>query len=107
MEYRNQTNLALKGMIGIGAMAVISNLTGNTQEAQNYTSIANKYISQWLTLGIASNDTPPHATLAYGQNNTHGMSSGVAFILDFPWRHKLIMSIQVYYTISLLTLNWV
>ncbi|KAN0074794.1 protein of unknown function (DUF1793) domain containing protein [Elaphomyces granulatus] len=69
----NQTNLALKGMIGIGAMAVISNLTGNTQEAQNYTSIANKYISQWLTLGIASNDKPPHTTLAYGQSNTHGL----------------------------------
>ncbi|KAN0083835.1 protein of unknown function (DUF1793) domain containing protein [Elaphomyces granulatus] len=69
----NQTNLALKGMIGIEAMAVISNLTGNTQEAQNYTNIANKYISQWLTLGIASNDNPPHTTLAYGQDNTHGL----------------------------------
>jgi hypothetical protein len=78
MKYiRNQTNLALKGMIGIEAMAVISNLTGNTQEAQNYTNIANKYISQWLTLGIASNDNPPHTTLAYGQDNTHGMSSRV------------------------------
>jgi hypothetical protein len=71
-------------MIGIGAMAVISNLTGNTQEAQNYTTIANSYISQWLTLGIARNDTTPHTTLAYGQDNTHGMSSGVVFILDFP-----------------------
>jgi Domain of unknown function (DUF1793) len=74
MKYRNQTNLALKGMIGIGAMAVISNLTGNTQEAQNYTTIANAYISQWLAFGIAYNDNPPHTTCAYEQGNTHGMS---------------------------------
>ena len=91
-------------MIGIGAMAVISNLTGNTQEAQNYTSIANTYISQWLTFGIAYNDNPPHTTLAYEQGNTHGMSWGVA---DFPWCHKLIMSTQVCYTTSSLTLNWI
>ena len=80
-------------MIGIEAMAVISNLTGHTQEAQNYTGIANNYISQWLTLGIASNDNPPHTTLAYGQGNTHGMFSRAALILAFLRCHKLIMSI--------------
>jgi Domain of unknown function (DUF1793) len=93
MKYRNQTNLALKGMIGIEAMAIISNLTGKPQEAQNYTGIANKYISQWLTLGIASNNNPPHSTLAYGQDNTYGMSLRVALILDLLWCLKLIMSI--------------
>ncbi|CZR55322.1 probable glutaminase GtaA [Phialocephala subalpina] len=69
----NQTNLALKGIIGIGAMAQIANLTGNTADAENYTSIAQNYIDQWQTLGIAHDATPPHTTLAYGMNDTHGL----------------------------------
>ena len=59
-------------MIGIGAMAEIANRTGNTADSQNYSSIALNYIEQWQTLGIAHDASPPHATLAYGKNNTHG-----------------------------------
>lgn len=70
--YSNQTNLALKGIIGIGAMAEIANLTGNTAEATNYTKIAQDYIKSWQTLGIARDANPPHTTLNYGANNSHG-----------------------------------
>lgn len=59
-------------MIGIGAMAEIANRTGNTADSQNYSSIALDYIKQWQTLGIAHNASPPHTTLAYGKNGTHG-----------------------------------
>ncbi|MCJ1451234.1 hypothetical protein MMC28_001570 [Mycoblastus sanguinarius] len=69
----NQTNLALKGIIGIEAMAVIANLTGNSATSANYTSIAHDYITEWQTLGIAEDATPPHTTLAYGMNDTHGL----------------------------------
>jgi hypothetical protein len=69
----NQTNLALKGIIGIGAMAQIANRTGNTADAANFTSIAQSYINQWQTLGIAQDASPPHTTLAYGMNDTHGL----------------------------------
>jgi hypothetical protein len=69
----NQTNLALKGMIGIEAMAQIANLTGNSADGLNYTGIARDYITQWQTLGIAHDENPPHTTLAYGMNNTHGL----------------------------------
>ena len=69
----NQTNLALKGIIGIEAMASIANLTGNTADATNYTNIARSYISQWQNLGIAAEATPPHTTLSYGQDDTHGL----------------------------------
>jgi hypothetical protein len=69
----NQTNLALKGIIGIEAMAVIANLTGNTTTAAKYTSIAHDYIAEWQTLGIAMDASPPHTTLAYGMNDTHGL----------------------------------
>ena len=68
----NQTNLALKGIIGIQAMSVIANLTGNNADAANYSSIANDYITEWQTLGIAMDADPPHTTLAYGMNDTHG-----------------------------------
>jgi hypothetical protein len=69
----NQTNLALKGIIGIQAMSEISRLTGNSRDAKNYSSTAHSYIDQWQKFGIAYNDNPPHTTLAYGQNNTHGL----------------------------------
>lgn len=68
----NQTNLALKGIIGIGAMAQIANLTGHDADATNYTNIAQDYITQWQVLGIAYDANPPHTTLAYGMNETYG-----------------------------------
>jgi hypothetical protein len=69
----NQTNLALKGIIGIQAMAVIAELTGNTGDAANFQSTAQSYIQQWQELGIAPAGTiPAHTTLAYGKTSTHG-----------------------------------
>lgn len=53
-------------------MAVIANLTGNPADATNYTNIAHDYIAQWQVLGIAMDANPPHTTLAYGMNETHG-----------------------------------
>jgi len=69
----NQTNLALKGIIGINAMAVIANMTGHAADGANYTALAQSYISQWQGFGIARDANPPHTTLAYGQNDTHGL----------------------------------
>lgn len=71
----NQTNLALKGIIGINAMAEIASLTGNTDDAQNYSAIAKSYISQWQALGIAQGNSMalPHTTLSYGADDTYGL----------------------------------
>ncbi|KAL1966154.1 hypothetical protein VTN77DRAFT_4706 [Rasamsonia byssochlamydoides] len=69
----NQTNLALKGMIGIQAMSVIAGLTGNVEDSKNFSSIAHSYITQWQTLGVAHDANPPHSTLSYGQNATWGL----------------------------------
>ncbi|KAI4720152.1 glutaminase A [Aureobasidium sp. EXF-10727] len=71
----NQTNLALKGIIGIEAMAMIANLTGHTADAQNFTNIAHNYITKWQQLGIApaTNGSLAHTTLAYGMPETHGL----------------------------------
>lgn len=59
-------------MIGIEAMAVIAKLTGNTADASNYTSIARNYIAAWQDLGINKGASPPHTTLSYGADDTHG-----------------------------------
>lgn len=69
---RNQTNLALKGMIGIEAFSVISEMTDNPEEAHNYTQTAHDYIKKWQTLGVNHDANPPHATLSYGDGKSHG-----------------------------------
>ncbi|KAF2103682.1 DUF1793-domain-containing protein [Rhizodiscina lignyota] len=69
----NQTNLALKGIIGIGAMAEIANITDNSADSSNYSSISKDYISKWQDLGIAKSASPPHTTLQYGNDSTHGL----------------------------------
>jgi hypothetical protein len=69
----NQTNLALKGIIGIEAMSQLSSLVGETSDAQNYTTIAHDYISKWQTLGINNASSPPHAILNYGNSSTWGL----------------------------------
>jgi len=71
----NQTNLALKGIIGIGAMARIANMTAHADDAANFSSIATSYISQWQTLAIApaTPDVPAHTTLSYGDASSFGL----------------------------------
>ena len=72
-ELANQTNLALKGIIGIKAMAVIARTIGNDLDEERYSSIAHDYIIEWQSLSISRDDELPHATLAYGQNDSHGL----------------------------------
>ncbi|EGP88303.1 GTA glutaminase A [Zymoseptoria tritici IPO323] len=69
----NQTNLALKGIIGISAMAQIATLTSHSADADNYTSIASSYISQWQDLAISKDASPPHATFQYGNESSYSL----------------------------------
>ena len=69
----NQTNLALKGIIGIRATGEIASMIGETTDAQNYTDIANSYITQWQVLGTVKNATMPHTTLNYGNDTTYSV----------------------------------
>ncbi|KAF2468830.1 glutaminase GtaA [Lindgomyces ingoldianus] len=69
----NQTNLALKGIIGLEAMSQISSLIGEANDAKNYTSIAHDYITKWIDLGNNKNANPAHSILNYGNPNTHGL----------------------------------
>lgn len=71
----NQTNLALKGIVGIGAMARIATLTGNTADAANFTAIAENYVTMWQTLAIAPavGNVPAHTTLNYGNASSYSL----------------------------------
>jgi len=69
----NQTNLGLKGIIGIEAMAEIARIVGETADANNYTTIAHDYIDKWQKLGLNTNDNPPHSILSYNNASTHGL----------------------------------
>jgi hypothetical protein len=59
----NQTNLALKGIVGIRAMSDIASLVGNQDEAKEYKLIAEEYIDKWQEFGISRDNT--HAKLSY------------------------------------------
>ncbi|KAL5536145.1 hypothetical protein ACEPAF_4250 [Sanghuangporus sanghuang] len=50
----NQTNLILKGIIGIGAMAKISEYSGHSDDQSRYDGIAKQYVQQWTDLASAS-----------------------------------------------------
>jgi hypothetical protein len=75
----NQTNLALKGIIAIKAMSRISELVNRTKEASRYGEVADDWIRKWMDLAITNasppNDYPgpPHTTLSYGANYSHGL----------------------------------
>jgi Domain of unknown function (DUF1793)/Domain of unknown function (DUF4965) len=60
----NQTNLALKGIIGIRAMSEISDLVGETKDAKYYRNVSESYIKQWQEEFAVSRDGT-HAKLAY------------------------------------------
>lgn len=69
----NQTNLALKGIIGLRAMSEISKLTGNSADEKSFGETAASYITQWQDLGINKAANPPHTTLNYGDGASHGL----------------------------------
>jgi hypothetical protein len=59
----NQTNLALKGIVGIKAMSEIADLVGRDDDARRYRDIAAEYVDKWQEYGISRDRT--HAKLAY------------------------------------------
>lgn len=69
----NQTNLALKGIIGLRAMSEIADLTDHADDAESYGKTARDYIAKWQGYGINSAAKLPHTTLSYGDGESHGL----------------------------------
>ncbi|KAI0169456.1 DUF1793-domain-containing protein [Hypoxylon sp. FL1284] len=59
----NQTNLALKGIIGIKAMSEIAHTVGEEAKSTWYSNVAEEYIDEWQGFGLSRDKT--HAKLAY------------------------------------------
>lgn len=58
-----QTNLALKGIIGIKAFSELADLLGEDDDATHYQKISEDYIKKWQEYGISRDGS--HAKLAY------------------------------------------
>ncbi|KZF22166.1 glutaminase A [Xylona heveae TC161] len=58
-----QTNLALKGIIGIKAMSDLADIAGIKPDAKEYKNISDAYIKKWQEYAISRDGT--HAKLAY------------------------------------------
>ncbi len=59
----HSVNLALKGILGVGAMSVIAGFAGQTTDQQTYSGLAKSYIQQWADMGQDPNN--PHLMLQY------------------------------------------
>ncbi|TFK89099.1 DUF1793-domain-containing protein [Polyporus arcularius HHB13444] len=64
----NMTNLALKGIIGVKAMAEISRALGKDSDAQEYDSHASALIGSWLSL--AESSSQQHLLGIYGDQQS-------------------------------------
>ncbi|KAA8567533.1 hypothetical protein EYC84_008009 [Monilinia fructicola] len=70
----NQTNLALKGIIGIKAMSEIAEVVGETEDAVFYRNVSETYIKRWEEEFAISRDGT-HAKLAYSCDKIYKLQS--------------------------------
>ncbi|KAI0759823.1 hypothetical protein BD413DRAFT_495995 [Trametes elegans] len=64
----NLTNLAIKGIIGVKAMAEISRAVGNSSDAQNYDNQATTLFNAWQSLALSSDKQ--HILGTYGSQQS-------------------------------------
>ena len=67
----NQTNLAIKGIVGLQAMSNIATIAGDTASAQNYSSTASSFYSQWEEFAIDPSER--HTVLSYQWRSSYGL----------------------------------
>lgn len=70
-QLANQTNLAIKGIVGLAAMAEISAAVGDSFNAQNYSQTAQNYYDMWSQMAIDPSGT--HTLLAYQWRSSWGL----------------------------------
>ncbi len=69
-QLANQTNLAIKGIVGLAAMAQVSGVVGDSASASNYSSTAKSYYQQWEYFAI--DPSHKHTMLAYEWRSSWG-----------------------------------
>ncbi|KAI1198880.1 DUF1793-domain-containing protein [Nemania serpens] len=73
----NQTNLAIKGIVGLQAMSYIAHVANNGTDATDYANTAKSYYDQWEVLGI--DPSHKHTTLAYQWRSSWGLLYNIYF----------------------------
>lgn len=66
----NQTDLAIKAIIGIGAMAEIAKVTGHVEHGAVFRNISEDYVGKWIGYSISPDRT--HTKLAYQDEHSWG-----------------------------------
>lgn len=77
----HSTNLALKGIIAIGAMSIIARAAGNTSDQQFYASTASNLIGQWAQLG--QDPSQAHLDIAYIESDTASGTGAGTYSLKY------------------------
>ncbi|KAL8999404.1 MAG: hypothetical protein Q9169_001718 [Polycauliona sp. 2 TL-2023] len=67
----NQTNLALKGIVGLAAMAQIALVNNDSLASQDYSLTAQQYYAQWEELAI--DPEGKHTMLAYNWRSSYNL----------------------------------
>lgn len=67
----NQTNLAIKGIVGLQAMSLISTIVGDSTSATNYSATASSYYAQWEYFAIDPSER--HTLLGYEWRSSYGL----------------------------------
>ncbi|KAK7529441.1 uncharacterized protein J3D65DRAFT_648597 [Phyllosticta citribraziliensis] len=67
----NQTNLAIKGIVGLQAMAQVSTVTGNPVDSANFSAYSTEYYDKWEGYGI--DPTGTHTLLNYQSRYSWGL----------------------------------
>ncbi|KAH8888530.1 glutaminase GtaA [Thozetella sp. PMI_491] len=67
----NQTNLAIKGIVGLQAMAAVARVAGKTDDAARFAATAKDYYAKWESYGIDPKRS--HALLSYEWESSWGL----------------------------------
>lgn len=70
-QLANQTNLALKGILGLQAMGAIAQAVGQPADAASFSATASDYYRQWEELAI--DPTENHTLLSYQWRSSWGL----------------------------------
>lgn len=73
----NQTNLAIKAIVGLRAMSAIAQLSGHLTDANNFSTTASTYYDQWES--YAMDPSKKHTSLAYGWRSSWGLLYNLYF----------------------------
>jgi len=73
----HNANLAVKGIVGLGAMSQLCALVGNTTCANNFKQLAIKNAQQWVQLALDKDSS--HYKLAYDNSNTWSLKYNLVY----------------------------